>query len=265
MRLQNFKPYLLSLLVSSALISAIPNDAQANPQQEKFTLNTPNNTAKILHFSGYDWMVYAYTGAPGPNYWSAANAWVDSNGYLHLKISQKNGRWYCAQVGMTQRLGFGKYQFQVIGAIDKFDPNIVLGLFNYPTADVGMDGTNEIDIEIAQWGQAQNLRGSYTAWPVDPKISKQSYEYPVLLNGTYTTQRFTWTSQQIYFQSLHGHQNGNLYPYATWRYKPSNYQQHIAQQPMPVYMNLWLNRGEAPTNGKAVEVIISSFKFTPAK
>ena len=29
-------------------------------------------------------------------------------------------------------------------------------------------------------------------------------------------------------------------------------------------MNLWLFRGAAPSNGKAVEVIVSRFEFVPA-
>jgi hypothetical protein len=45
-------------------------------------------------------------------------------------------------------MGFGRYQFWIEGRVDRLDPNVVLGLLNYPTPDVGPDATNEIDIDI---------------------------------------------------------------------------------------------------------------------
>ena len=46
---------------------------------------------------------------------------------------------------------------QVTGRPDQFDRNIILGLFNYPNSpSIGPDGTNEIDIEFAQWGDPNN-------------------------------------------------------------------------------------------------------------
>lgn len=119
----------------------------------------------MISFSGYDWEVRSGTGGPGPNDWSADNVFVDADG-LHLKISNSGSTWSCAEVTLTQRLGFGVYEFQLTGRPDLFDRNVVLGLFNYPPADVGPDGTNEIDIEFAQWGQAGNRnRLNWTVYP----------------------------------------------------------------------------------------------------
>lgn len=250
-------------LMVFGLLLTVSGQIQAVEHTDKSSLSFPLAAEKIVRFSGYDWIVSDYSGGPGPNVFSKANAWVDSNGYLHLKISKRNGQWYCASVNTIKRFGLGTYQFKVIGAIDQFDPNTVLGLFNYPTADVGVDGTHEMDIEIAQWGNPNNPRGSYTVWPVDNGLSAQSHVYPVKLNGTYTTHRFKRSVKQVYYQSLHGHQDGNLYQFASWRYQPQNYQAAISTKAMPVYMNLWLNLGQAPLDGKAVEVVISEFKFTP--
>jgi hypothetical protein len=109
--------------------------------------------AKTIRFSGYDWIVRpSGTGGPGPNQWDENNVWVDGSGYLHLKLSQRAGRWYCSEVYTKDRLAFGSYQFWVIGHVDKLDQNVVFGLFSYPTPDVGPDGTNELDIEFAKWG-----------------------------------------------------------------------------------------------------------------
>src|SRR5690242_14250466 len=104
---------------------------------------------RMLRFNGREWLVRdggeAKSG-PGPNAWSRSCVWVEDKGQLHLKIEHRDGRWQCAEVTTRERLGYGRYQFQVIGAIDKLDRNVVLGLFNYPTPDVGGDTTNEIDI-----------------------------------------------------------------------------------------------------------------------
>jgi len=110
--------------------------------------------AKDIEFGGYTWAVRSGRGGPGPNVWDENNVWMDTSTNLHLKISQRDGKWSCAEVTMKKRLGFGRYQFQTTGRLDRVDDNVVLGLFNYPTGDVGQDGTHEIDIEFARWGMS---------------------------------------------------------------------------------------------------------------
>ena len=68
--------------------------------------------AKDIQFGGYDWAVRSGRGGPGPNAWDENNVWLDSATNLHLKISQRGGRWSCAEVMMRTRLCFGRYQFQ---------------------------------------------------------------------------------------------------------------------------------------------------------
>ena len=99
------------------------------------------------------------------------------------------------ELSTQQRLGLGRYQFQVIGRIDKLDCNVVLGLFKYPTPDVGEDGTNEIDIEFAQWGRATANNADYVVYPaLGPRIREDNLEFRVALKGDYTTHRFLWES-----------------------------------------------------------------------
>lgn len=220
--------------------------------------------AKTIKFSGYDWTVRSGTNeGPGPNNWDENNVWVDKNGYLHLKLTKRQNQWYSSEVYTKDRLGFGRYQFQVIGRLDKLDPNIVFGLYNYPTPDVGLDGTNEIDIEFAKWGNVAALIGNYTVWPVRRELDRKYNNFPVNLNGSYTTHRFTWTAANVYFQSLNGHYDDNTNQFAYWLYQPLDPANYIGHKPMPVYMNLWLFNGKPPTNGQQVELIIRSFKFIP--
>jgi hypothetical protein len=257
---------ILPVLVSACSMTPSPTEIQldSTPTTSAETFTPPAGGERIIQFSGYEWIVRdgGFSG-PGPNKWSGSNVWLDDDSNLHLKITHTNDGWYCAEVTTTQRFGFGEYQFQVIGQIDQLDPNIVLGLFNYPTAEVGADGTNEIDIEFAHWGNAEWPIGNFTVWPVQAGITQTSETFPVELNGTYTTHRFTWESQQIFFQSLHGHEDNNENEIASWLFKPDDPLNHISQQAMPVHINLWLFEGQTPVDGNEVEIIIRSFTFTP--
>ncbi|HLK55948.1 MAG TPA: glycoside hydrolase family 16 protein [Chthonomonadaceae bacterium] len=216
-----------------------------------------------LKFSGYEWTVKSGDKlGPGPNRWSPDNVWVDKAGALHLKIAQSDGVWQCAEVSTKKRFGFGTYQFQVAGRVDRLDKNVVLGLFNYPTSDVGKDGTHEMDIEFAHWGNEKAPIGNYTVWPVKTGAHNASSSFSFTLNGDYSTQRFTWKPDSLLFQSLHGHRDDDKNEFQRWLFQPAMPQDAISQQPMPVLINLWLFHGQAPSDGKPVEIVIKQFKFT---
>jgi hypothetical protein len=220
--------------------------------------------AKTLRFAGLDWTVKEGDGlGPGPCDWKESNVFVDSAGDLHLRISHDGRSWSCAEVESVRSFGFGTYQWWVTGAIDTFDPNVVLGLFDYPPPAVGPDGTNEIDIEIAKWGipDAPNL--NFTVWPAKAPIPPAGATFHFSLDGTDTTQRFTWTSKSLYFQSLNGHRDDNRSPIGRWKFAPPFPARRIPQHPIPVHMNLWLVDGKPPTDGREVEIVIHGFKYKP--
>ena len=219
--------------------------------------------AATIQFSGFEWSVRSGRGGPGPNTWDEKNVWLDSSGFLHLKISCRDERWSCAEVTMRKRLGFGRYQFQTTGRIDAFDDNVVLGLFNYPTGDVGTDATHEIDIEFARWGEAKNPMGNFTVWPVEKTLKQTTKGFAFTLENDQATHRFTWGETRVLFQSLQGHRNDDLSEFGRWVYSPEDAPRRISQKPMPVHINLWLFRGHPPKNGQEVEVIVRSFEFTP--
>jgi hypothetical protein len=222
----------------------------------------PAETTEIV-FGGHPWTVRSGRGGPGPNVWEGKNVWVDAATNLHLKIAQRGGNWSCAEVTMRKRLGFGRYQFQTTGRLDQFDDNVVLGLFNYPTGDVGPDATHEIDIEFARWGAARNPMGNFTVWPVERGLKQVSKAFPVVLTDDAATHRFGWSRGRIMFQSLNGHREDNGQELSQWTYNPDEPARFISQQPMPVHINLWLFQGRAPKNGRELEVIIRDFKYTP--
>jgi hypothetical protein len=219
--------------------------------------------AKDIEFGGYSWRVRSGRGGPGPNVWDEHNVWLDEGTNLHLKISHQDGKWACAEMTMQKRLGFGRYQFQVIGRLDRIDDNVVLGLFNYPTGDIGPDGTHEIDIEFARWGEAKNPVGNYTVWPVVPSLKQVSKAFAFTLTDDQTTHWFIWNRDGVKFRSVQGLRSEDRPEISSWVYNPADASRHVSQKPIPVHINLWLFRGMAPKNGQEVELIIREYKFTP--
>lgn len=76
------------------------------------------NGHRILTFSGYSWLVENSADmaeGPGPNYFSDSkeNVWFDQNSKLHLKIVNRNNKWYCAKVSLIESLSYGRYVFYV--------------------------------------------------------------------------------------------------------------------------------------------------------
>jgi hypothetical protein len=171
--------------------------------------------------------------------------------------------WSCAEVWLDTSLGFGRYEFEVTGRPDQFDRNIILGLFNYPNSpSIGPDGTNEIDIEFAQWGDPNNPnRLNWVVYPPALGPGHTSEVRLLPLNGDATTHRFDWSPTGVHYQSWHGY--GTAFPLAEWNFAPPNSNTRVPQTPIPVHMNLWLFQGRAPFNGQPVEVHIRDFRFTP--
>lgn len=223
---------------------------------------------KTLTFSGYEWTVKnAPIMGPGPNAWDENNVWLDDAGRLHLKISQRDGKWQCAELYTKERLGFGRYQWQIVGRTEQFDPQVVLGLFPYTRPDVGPDGTNEIDIEFARWGKAETPIGNFSVWPAVPEIKNkiQTHPFDFKLDGDYTTNRFDWSAKSVEFWLLGGHRDDDQNIIENWKYAPDESQKFVPQNPLPLHMNFWLFRGKAPQNGQEAEIIISKFSFVPEK
>lgn len=224
----------------------------------------PDAQARTLRFSGHEFVVrQAGVGGPGPNNWSARNAWVDEQGRLHLKLARRGGKWYAAEVYTRQRLGFGRYEFRIETNLDRLDRNVVLGLFHYPTSDVGPDATHEIDIEFARWGRRSGAVGNYTVWPVDAALDYTTRRFRMPANAARTTHVYHRSADKVTFTSWRGHGTGSGRRIARWRFAPRDAAARISQEPMPLHINLWGHRGNPPSDGRDVEVIISSFSFTP--
>jgi hypothetical protein len=218
--------------------------------------------AATISWKGHTWQVTS-GGMAGVCQGDPNNVTVDTSGYLHLKISRNNNVWSAAEVFTTDKLGFGTYQWQVDGPIDTFDKNVVLGFFPYgPAAGIGADGTNEIDIEYARWGQANGPNGDWTNYPASGStIGELSYSF-ALGGATLSTSRFIWSSTSITDFLFAGLQpiDGTAGLIKSWTYAPQNPTVNIPQQALPLGMNLWCF-DTPPSDGNPVEIVIRDFSF----
>ncbi len=216
--------------------------------------------AKTLYFSGFEWVVReARKGAPADNVWRQDNVWVDEKGFLHLAVSRRaDGVWSCAELKTKDKFQFGKFTFEIIGRIDRLDKNVVFGLFAYPPKSE-RDGLGEVDIEFSRWGKDENNIGNYTVWANEKDVAERTFSFPLALEGDYTTHIFTRAARNISFQSFHGHDTKDLI--SEWNFAPENPGKYISATPMPLYLNLWLFRGNPPSSGETVEIIVRRIKF----
>ena len=97
------------------------------------TVERVNPSLRWIGFSGYDWWAKVSPGliGPGPNYFSDStnNVWLDGQGRLHLRITNRSNQWQCAEIVTKRTFGYGSYRFELDSAVSAIDPNVVLGLF----------------------------------------------------------------------------------------------------------------------------------------
>ena len=216
-----------------------------------------------LSFSGYDWWVKTSAGlvGPGPNYFSDStdNVWLDGQGQLHLRITNRSNQWQCAEIVSARTFGYGSYRFQLASPADNIDPNAVLGLFTWSDDPAYAD--REIDIECSRWGNAADINNAqYVVQPYN--LTGHLARYAVPAGQTNATLLWTWETNRVSFQS----QRGSFSPSPSPANVISNWTYSLTVPPTGdenVRLNLWLINGAAPTDHQEVEVVISSFQFVP--
>lgn len=214
-----------------------------------------------IQFSGYTWEVKAGVSplGPGPNYFSddPENVFVDDQGRLHLRIVQRDGIWYCAEVVHKESLGYGRYIFHLASRVDNLDPNVVVGLFTYDETSADY-AHREIDIEHSRWGDAENDNSQFVVQPYN--IPGNMHRFNLDQSGDASTQAFAWRPESVFYQSIEGDQpfpatSGVV---ASWTYTGSSLPPPGNER---TRINLWLLDGVAP--GEETEVIVDRFEFLP--
>src|SRR5207245_5176576 len=76
----------------------------------------------------------------------------DQQGRLHLRLTSRNGLWYCPEVVSSEIPGYGSYRFYLDSPAGALDPNVVLGLFTWSVNP--NSGHRELDAEFSKFGVA---------------------------------------------------------------------------------------------------------------
>ncbi|MFN0201209.1 MAG: hypothetical protein ACKVTZ_06800 [Bacteroidia bacterium] len=280
------KIYFLLFLVSLAILGSFPSCYQSPPPV--FDPNLAPIDSGDIFFSGYGWRIKAsgFPVGPGPNFFSGSdkNVWIDANGYLHLKITKEGTQWRSAEVISTANMGYGTYVFTLANDVSKLNEKAVLGLFTWDDSTFYEQANSEIDIEFSRWNNASDsLLLTYSAQPVifdNPVMYfERSYHPQMKVSAlkTNTTHAFTWKSNEVTWASYAGDNFPGTSQLANWRFDTSNQPRtkiEGGKTSLPIIvpapgkttnarMNLWLLGGQAPSDGKDIEVVIKSFKYTP--
>lgn len=204
---------------------------------------------RTIRWSGRLWHVRppSESSAPGPNSWSDSARSVTVHGdRLRLAIVPDGRRWRCAEVHLEQALGYGTYEWVVTSDVTKLDPHAVLGLFTYDWH--GGTASSEIDIEFARWGIRSDA--DLVEFSVQPAGAGQNRRSPLRGAPPYAC-RFTWAPGRVDFSVRDGGGRATAFTSTAGVFAPS-----ASAWP---FVNLWLDRGSAPTGPQAVEV--SRFSF----
>ncbi len=219
--------------------------------------------SREIQFAGLDWTVKCGVSlGPGPNPFShgQGNVWVDGSDRLHLKITERRGQWWNAEVVLKDPKGYGVYSFEVESNVDDLDENIVLGLFTYDI-DAPAENYREIDFEFAKWGDPNNDNGQFVVQPytVPGNIHRFDVDYAGTGGNDTTSHVFTWSASAIEFESSYGALPppvpGSI---ESWTYSGADVPDEADEQ---VRINLWLFGGAAPVDAMDAEVVVSAFSF----
>ena len=254
-------------------------------------LSPVNNTAecnlsfsRTINWSGFLWRVVSTNDtrcSPGPNYFSSAtdNVFVDSAGNLHLKITKRSGKFYCAELFTDEAVGYGNYTFKLSSRVDNLNENVVFGIFTWNDINCETNANSELDIEFTRWGDASYLYPlEYSIQPTnDGQETERSVSRPMIQTGNNSIHFLNWTPELVSFSSYQGHTNppppGNLI--TSWSFNntnPPKSKEECNSDPIIIpdpennttlSVNLWLDRGSYPSDDQEVEVVIKNIIFTP--
>ena len=212
--------------------------------------------SKIVHFSGFDWSVRSAGSDRGgePNSYDTANVWTDANGYLHLRMQQRDGGWSCAEVSMTRSLGYGSYIFKVHDS-SHLSPSAVLGL--YTSDELRTDDVRtELDVELSRWGIPNSKNAQFVVQPfyVPENVARFMAPAGVL------THMFRWEPGKASFKTVRGPANG---PGA------ATVNEHVFTSGVPtpanetVHIDLYDYHHSKRAMQQPAEVVIEKFEFLP--
>jgi hypothetical protein len=199
---------------------------------------------------------------PGPNRFSFATIGIDSTGGLRLRATPEGKGYACAELFLSESLGYGRYELEVAPIGGGMDPWTVLGFYTWD-ADTAY-ANREIDIEISRWGDPARPPLLFTVQPADDRPERQaSFDMDLAAAALLA---FTWSPTRVSFECVNAGRTvrwsfpgragamGSARTGAAPFLVPPRGSERVS-------LNLWKLRG-APS-GAPAEVTIRAFRFTP--
>ena len=208
---------------------------------------------KSLTFSGYDWSVRTIASDRGGtnNLYDPDNAWTDNAGALHMRITNRDGRWHCAQLALNRSLGYGTYAF-VVRDISHLEPAAVLSMYTFDEWH-GDQYYREMDVEISRWGDASNQNNAQ--YGIQPFYIPGNVSPFLAPTGT-LTHSMRWESGRATFQTTRAHST-----------KPIAEHKFTAGVPSPgqekVKLEFYVVASDKNPLKQGGEVVIDTFQYFP--
>ncbi|MFA5934813.1 MAG: hypothetical protein WC827_02950 [Candidatus Paceibacterota bacterium] len=184
----------------------IPDEIYSN--SIAYTIFDRRTPSDYTSFAGYTWEKkvtndgrYGGDWGPGPSHFFSQNAHVDGSGRLHMEVTESNGWWYCSEVILTNKLGYGLYRFKINNDLQGLPPALVLGLFTW--SDDPAYTHREIDVEYSEGKVVGD--GGPNVWQnvIQPwNTPGNRYMFPSIPNLNSSVHEFLWTSNSVSFNNF---------------------------------------------------------------
>ena len=169
-----------------------------------------------------------------------------------MRITNRAGRWYSAEVVSKKRTGYGTYRLRVQTPPD-FDKNVTFGAFSWGDAE---SNSREIDfIELGDFGRSNdptNAQFVVQPWQTTGNLDRFT------VSGSPIDFSATWNVDSIRFEAA----NSMGLRLREWRFTGSV--PKADSDALRFRLNLWLFGGLPPSDGQEAEVIISDVTFPAA-
>jgi hypothetical protein len=206
-----------------------------------------------LDFSGYEWVIRQIPGNPANhrNRYDAGNAWVDQQGYLHLRIARDASGWTSAEVNLPRSLGYGTYSFEV-SDVSQLEPSACLTISSWD----GSAPYQEMDVEISRWNERTGKNAQYTVQPFYVPANVVRFMAP----PGRLTWSFDWEPGRAAFRTVRGSESGG---------RTDTVAGHLFTSGVPspgkenIHLNLFVLDDSATGLQRGVEVIVEKFAYLP--
>jgi hypothetical protein len=222
---------------------------------------TTHGPTRSIQFSGYQWEIMdngdtadrrEHAPAEAGNSAAASDPWVDGNGFLHLRVTRQDHRWFSSGVKLSRSLGYGSYRFTVRD-VAHLEPSAVFAVYTFDY----LGPSREMDIEISRWGQPEDKNAQYVIQPYVVPANTVRFTAP---SGP-LTYKMDWQPGRVSFQTLRGSGSSSM--------AKNIVAEHVFTSGIPsagnerIHTNLWSYGDDRHPLEHECEVIIEKFEFLP--